>query len=57
MNFKYYYEKSIDTFHNIKAIDNRVVFSNGGKFQGDAIALGAAAMMLEFHLKSIKVNN
>ena len=54
MNFKYYYEKSIETFHNINAMDNSVVFSKGGQFQGDAIAIGAAAMMLEFYLKSIK---
>jgi len=57
MDFKHYYEKSIETFHNIYAMDNSVVFSKGGKFQGDAIALGAAVMMLEFHLKGIKVNN
>ena len=53
MNFKYYYEKSIETFHNINAMDNRVVFSNGGKFKGDAIALGSAAMIMEVYLKSI----
>ena len=41
----------------LTTLDNRVIFSKGGQFQGDAIAIGAAAMMLEFYLKSIKINN
>lgn len=53
MNFEHYYEKSIETFHRINPMDNKVVFSKGGRFQQDVIALGAAAMVMEFYLKSI----
>lgn len=53
MNFQQYYEKSIETFHNINIMENRVLFSKGGKFQEDVIVLGAAAMVIEFYLRSI----
>lgn len=53
MNFKYYYEKSIESFYHINPMDNRVTFSKGGKFKQDIIALGAAAMVVEFYLKGV----
>jgi len=53
MNFEHYYEKSIEIFHSINPMDNRVTFSKGGKFQEEVIALGAAAMAMEVYLKSI----
>lgn len=53
MNFEHYYEKSIQIFRSINPIDNRVTFSKGGIFLEDAIALGAAAMVMEGYLKSI----
>ena len=53
MDFEHYYEKSITTFHNINQMDNRTIFCKGGKFQQDVIALGAAAMVIEFYLISI----
>ena len=53
MNFQHYYEKSIEIFHSINPMDNRVTFSKGGKFQEEVIALGAAAMVVEVYLKSI----
>jgi len=53
MNFEHYYEKSIDTFHKINSMNNGVVFSKGGKFKEDVIALGAAAMIIESYLKSV----
>jgi len=53
MNFEYYYEKSIEVFHSINPLDNRVTFSKGGRFLEDAIAIGAAAMVMEGYLKSI----
>ena len=53
MDFEYYYEKSIATFHSINQMENRAIFCKGGKFQQDVIALGAAAMVIEFYLISI----
>lgn len=53
MNIKDYFEKSVKIFHIINPMDNRVMFSKGGKFKEDVIALGAAAMTLEVYLKSI----
>jgi hypothetical protein len=53
MNFEHYYEKSIEIFRSINPIENRVTFSKGGRFLEDAIALGAAAMVVEGYLKSI----
>ncbi|MGH4125445.1 MAG: ROK family protein [Clostridium sp.] len=53
MNFEHYYEKSIEIFRSINLMDNRVIFSKGGKFQEDVIALGAASMAMEVYLKSI----
>lgn len=53
MNFEHYYEKAIETFHSISSSDNGVVFSKGGKFQEEVIALGGAAMVMEVYLKSI----
>jgi predicted NBD/HSP70 family sugar kinase/predicted transcriptional regulator len=53
MNFEHYYEKSIEIFHSMNPMDNRVIFSKGGKFQEDVIALGAAAMAMEVYLKGI----
>ncbi|MBZ9686496.1 ROK family transcriptional regulator [Clostridium estertheticum] len=53
MNFENYYEKSIESFRNINHRDNRVMFSKGGKFEEDIIAIGAAAMVMEGYLKSI----
>lgn len=50
MEFERYYEKSIQTFHSINPIENRVVFSKGGRFKEDVIALGSAAMVMEFYL-------
>ena len=54
MDFEHYYEKSIETFHRINTMENRVTFSKGGRFQEDAISLGSEAMVVEFYLKSIK---
>ncbi len=51
MNLENYYEKSIDSFYRINTMDNRVTFSKGGRFQKNVIALGAAAMIIEFYLK------
>ena len=53
MYFKYYYEKVIEAFCNINSMDNTVIFSKEGKFQSDAIAIGVAAIMLEFYLKIV----
>lgn len=53
MDFEHYYEKSIETFYSKNPIANKVVFSKGGKFQEDVIALGAAAMVMELYLSSI----
>ena len=53
MNFEQYYEKSVKTFYSINRMDNRVVFSKGGRFQEDVIAIGSAAMVVEFYLKSV----
>lgn len=53
MNFKHYYEKSIESFHCNNPMDNKVIFSKGGRFQEDVIALGAAVMVMESYLKSI----
>ena len=53
MNFEYYYDKSIEIFHSINPMDNRVTFSKGGKFREEVIALGAAAMVMEAYLISI----
>ena len=54
MNFEHYYEKSVKTFYSINRMDNRVVFSKGGRFQEDVIAIGSAAMVVEFYLKAVK---
>ena len=53
INFENYYEKAIETFNGIGLSDNGVVFSKGGRFQEEVIALGAAAMVIEVYLKSI----
>ena len=53
MNFEHYYEKSIETFQKINPLNNGVVFSKGGTFQENVIALGAAAMIIEYYLKSV----
>ncbi len=53
MNFKHYYEKTVESFDQINPMDNRVTFSKGGRFQQGVIALGAAAMVIEFYLKGI----
>ena len=53
MNIEHYYEKSIEIFHSINSMDNNVIFSKGGKFKEDVIALGSAAMIMEVYLKNI----
>jgi len=53
MDFEHYYEKALETFYSINQMDNRPTFSKGGRFQQDAIAQGAAAMVMEFYLKNI----
>jgi len=53
MNFEHYYEKSIETFQKINPLNNRVVFSKGGKFKENVIALGAVSMIIEYYLKSV----
>ena len=53
MNVSNYYEKSIESYHDNNHMFNKVIFSKGGNFQEEVIALGAAAMILETYLKNI----
>lgn len=53
MNIDNYYEKCIEAFYKINPYENKVVFSKGGRFQENVIAVGAAAMVMESYLKSI----
>ncbi|KZL92638.1 ROK family transcriptional regulator [Clostridium magnum] len=49
-NYKLYYDMCIDTFEKINYLNNGVIFSKGGKFKEDAIAIGAAAMVVEQYI-------
>jgi predicted NBD/HSP70 family sugar kinase len=49
-NYKLYYDMCIDTFHKINYLNNGIIFSKGGKFKEDAIAIGAAAMVVEHYI-------
>lgn len=49
-NYKLYYDMCINTFHKINYLNNEVIFSKGGRFKEDAIAIGAAAMVIEHYM-------
>lgn len=50
-NYKLYYEMCIDIFHKNNCLNNKVIFSKGGKFKEDAIAIGSCLMVLQYYLK------
>ncbi|MCR3759741.1 ROK family transcriptional regulator [Clostridium felsineum] len=50
-NYKFYYDICIDTFNKNNYLNNKVVFSKGGEFKEDAIAIGAALMVIENYFK------
>lgn len=49
-NYKAYYEMCIDAFYKNNCTNNKVVFSKGGKFKENAIAVGSALMVIENYL-------
>jgi predicted NBD/HSP70 family sugar kinase len=49
-NYKLYYDMCIDTFYKINYLNNEVIFSKGGQFKEDAIAIGSAAMVVEHYI-------
>jgi predicted NBD/HSP70 family sugar kinase len=57
MNFKNYYERCIETFYENNPNADSIIFSKGGRFQEDTIAIGSAAMVMEFYLKHLKNDN
>lgn len=50
-NYKLYYNKCIDAFNKSNCLNNEVIFSNGGKFKENAIAVGSGLMVIENYLK------
>ncbi|WP_411679555.1 ROK family transcriptional regulator [Clostridium thailandense] len=50
-NYKRYYDMCINTFHKINYLNNAVVFSKGGEFKEDAIAIGASLMVIEKYIR------
>lgn len=50
-NYKLYYEMCIETFHKNNCLNNKVLFSKGGKFKEDAIAIGSCLMVFQHYLK------
>jgi predicted NBD/HSP70 family sugar kinase len=53
-NYKSYYKMCIDTFDENNCLSNEVVFSDGGEFKEDAIAIGSCLMVIEDLLKKNK---
>ncbi|PJI07170.1 MULTISPECIES: ROK family transcriptional regulator [Clostridium] len=49
-NYESYYEKCVDAFRKNNCTNNKVVFSKGGKFKENAIAVGSALMVIENYL-------
>ncbi|WP_234124162.1 ROK family protein [Clostridium hydrogenum] len=49
-NYELYYKTAIKTFYKNNCLNNEVVFSKGGKFKEDAIAIGSALMVIEKYL-------
>jgi predicted NBD/HSP70 family sugar kinase len=49
-NYKLYYDMCIDIFHKNNYLNNGVIFSKGGEFKEDAIAIGSAAMVVEHYI-------
>lgn len=50
-NYKLYYDMCIDTFRKINYLNNAVIFSKGGEFKEDAIAIGAGLMVIEEYIR------
>lgn len=51
MNYNYYYESAIKVFYKNNCLNNQVIFSKGGEFQENVIAVGAGLMVIENYLK------
>lgn len=42
----------IDTFNRNNCLNNDVIFSNGGEFKEDAIAIGSYLIVTEYYLNT-----
>lgn len=52
MNYSPYYDKCVETFHKNNCLNNEVIFSKGGMFKENVIAVGAGLMVIEHYLKT-----
>lgn len=50
-NYKLYYNKCIDAFNKNNCLNNEVIFSDGGEFKENAIAVGSGLIVIESYLK------
>ncbi|AWI05992.1 ROK family protein [Clostridium drakei] len=50
-NYKLYYNKCIDAFNKNNCLNNEVIFSDGGEFKENAIAVGSGLIVIENYLK------
>lgn len=53
-NYELYYKVCVDIFYKNNCLNNKVIFSRGGKFKEDDIAVGSALMVIENYLRKSK---
>lgn len=56
MNYSPYYDMCIEAFHKNNCLNNEVIFSKGGMFKENVIAVGASLMVIEYYLRHLQKN-
>jgi predicted NBD/HSP70 family sugar kinase len=51
-NYDLYYDRCIEAFYKNNCLNNKVIFTKGGKYKEDAMVMGACLMVIGHYLKN-----